>query len=358
MFLESLSITNFKNHAEASFSFREKLNGFCGHNGVGKTNILDSIFYLCSGKSHFIATDAETVRHGQNFFRISGSFLSGEKIKYNISVQVEPGKSKEIFVNGKKIKSIAAHVGTVPVIFQAPDDIYKLLDLSAERRKWIDRAIAQQDKEYLENLVFYHKLLKQRNAFLKSEPQANNTSLLDWYDQKMAPVAALISVKRHLYMKEVNEFFQSIYESISSGSEKVFVDYVPILAQDEWLSIFRGSQKIDMIAQRTTVGIQRDDIIFTMDEKPLKRVGSQGQVKSYILSLILSQFLATRQLHHKVPILLLDDIFARLDQQRVSNLLKFLHSEKTGSIFITDTDANRVKKVMVEAHHSFDIFQL
>lgn len=357
LFLEA---TNFKNHRKLQMAFNEDVNGFSGRNGAGKTNILDAIHYLCLAKSHFSATDAEIPTHGEQFFRLAGAFEDRNGQKLKVEVKVEPGKRKEVILNGKKFQALSEYVGLIPVLFQAPDDIYHLLEQSMERRKWLDRALSQQDVQYLRDLIAYNRLLKQRNAWLKktAETGRGDQALLEWYDVQLAPLAAGIAEKRSDYMEEINQFFQPYYQQISHGREQVKLSYAGIKDPKEWEQIWLDDRVRDMTAQRTCRGIHRDDLEFEMEEKPLRRIGSQGQIKSYILALVLSQYKATKELHGKVPILLLDDIFARLDQERVSALLKFLKDEGMGSVFVTDTDHDRLKSVMERTGHAFRIFKV
>lgn len=355
-----LEVTNFKNHPRLQMEFKDDVNGFSGRNGAGKTNILDAIHYLCLAKSHFSATDAEIATHGESFFRLAGLFEDKNGQRLKVEVKVEPGKRKEVVVNGKKIPTLSEYVGSIPVLFQAPDDIYHLLEQSQERRKWLDRALSQQDVQYLRDLIAYNRFLKQRNAWLKNaaETGRGDHSLLEWYDVQLAPLAAAIATSRAAYMEEINQFFQPYYHQISQGREMVKLSYSGISDPLEWKRIWTEDRARDMAAQRTTRGIHRDDLEFEMEDKPLRRIGSQGQIKSYILSLVLSQYKATKELHGKVPVLLLDDIFARLDQDRVSALLKFLNDEGMGSVFVTDTDHDRLQSVMERTGHAFRIFKV
>jgi len=360
MRLLSLEATHFKNHRRLHLEFPEPVNGFSGPNGAGKTNILDAIHYLCLAKSHFPHTDAEIPTHGEDFFRLVGLVEDAAGQRFKLIVKVEPGKRKEVEVNGKKMTRLSDYVGMVPVLFQAPDDIYHLLEQSSERRKWLDRAIAQQDQTYLQDLVSYNRFLKQRNAWLKNtaEKGGGDLSLLDWYDRNMAPAAARIATRRKEYMEEIGQFFPAYYAQISQEKESVSLHYSGLESEQEWLDIWRRERQRDLAAQRTASGIHRDDLEFEMEGKPLRRIGSQGQIKSYILALVLSQYKATKVLHGKVPILLLDDIFARLDQGRVSALLRFLNEEGMGSVFVTDTDHDRLTQVMGRTGHRFHIFKV
>lgn len=340
--------------------FGSPVNGFSGPNGIGKTNILDAIHYLCLAKSHFINSDAEIVMHGETFFRLTGLFedVAGNPLK--VVIKVEPGKRKEITLNGKKFNTLGDYIGRIPVLFQAPDDIYHLLEQSAERRKWVDRALAQQDQQYLADLVKYNKLLKQRNAWLKSssDNRTPDWGILDWYDGQMAPLAGSIAARRSDFISGINRFFQQYYEQISNGNELVSLGYEGMPDNSYWLEKWRSERSLDLSAQRTLSGIHRDDLDFGMNEKPLKRVGSQGQIKSFILALVLSHYKLTKEITTKIPILLLDDIFARLDQTRVTALLRFLSEEGMGSVFVTDTDHDRLEQIMQKTKHEFTIFNM
>lgn len=357
MKLKLLKAINFKNHRDLFLEFSEDFNGFSGPNGAGKTNVLDAIHYLCLTKSHFVSNDQEIVSHGETFFRLSGVFEDHQGLSYKVQIKVEPGKRKEVMLNGKKFDTLSQFIGKIPVLFQAPDDIYHLLESSTERRKWMDKTLSQQDHAYLNDLVSYNKLLKQRNAYLKSAaPHSIDRNLLSWYEEQMAPVAASISAGRNGFIKNINKYFQKYYGRISDGKEQVSLLHEATADEKEWLRIWSEDREKDIFAQRTGSGPHREDLTFFMNEKPLKRIGSQGQIKSYILSLILSQYKVTKDIHQKVAILLLDDIFARLDRNRVEALLTFLRDEAMGSVFVTDTDYERLEKVMSASDSGFSLF--
>lgn len=359
MQLISLEVLQFRNHEQFSLEFDGSIIGFAGNNGVGKTNILDAIHYLCMAKSHFSGLDREVVMQEQPFFRLTGVFQA-EKGNDKVSIVVEPGKRKEIEVNGKKMQSISDFVGRFPVLFQAPDDIYHLIEQGQERRKWMDKSLSQMDRAYLNDLIQYTRTLKQRNAFLKSlsESNAGNFNLLDVYNEKMGGAAARIARRRKEYVRELLGIFHEYYNNISGGIEDVHMDYESCYEAEEWISQWRADRGRDVKGQRTHRGIHKDDLSFLMDGRSLKRFASQGQIKSFMMALVLSQYKVLSMHANKAPVLLLDDIFARLDLNRVKSLLVFLSDMELGSVFLTDTDPKRLKEVMKVVEKNVTLFEV
>jgi DNA replication and repair protein RecF len=360
MQLISLEVLQFRNHEQFSLEFDGSIVGFAGDNGVGKTNILDAIHYLCMAKSHFSGLDREVVMQELPFFRLTGVFQTEKGGKEKVSIIVEPGKRKEIEVNGKKMQSISDFVGRFPVLFQAPDDIYHLIEQGQERRKWIDKSLSQMDRVYLNDLIQYTRTLKQRNAFLKSVANSNagNYNLLDVYDEKMGGAAARIARRRREYVLELLGVFHEYYNNISGGLEHVHMEYESCYDAGEWIGQWRADRNRDVKGQRTHRGVHKDDLAFLMDGKSLKRFASQGQIKSFMMALVLSQYKVLSVHAGKAPVLLLDDIFARLDLNRVKSLLLFLSDMELGSVFLTDTDPKRLKEVMKVVEKNVTLFEV
>jgi DNA replication and repair protein RecF len=345
--LQQIQLTNFKNYAHADVSCSKGINCLVGKNGMGKTNFLDAIYYLCMTKSHFSLTDSYLVRHEQDFFRLSGQFQTPFANK-KIVAKYQVRKKKVFEANQVAYNRLADHIGELPIVMVAPDDTQLATEGSEIRRRFIDNTLSQIDQAYLQQLILYNKLLKQRNALLKKMGEENKfqPALLATYNQQMLAPAQFIFEKRSEFAKVLQPVFQVMYKYISNESETVQLSYQSPLQEKEMEKILQDNQEKDRILQRTTSGIHRDDLNFEIEERSLKKFASQGQLKSYILALKLSQYEILREFKEVEPILLLDDIFDKLDQYRVYQLLELLINGQFGQVFLSDTNVNRVAKTL------------
>lgn len=355
--LDRLTLTHFKNYEAQELTFSPRVNAFVGLNGMGKTNLLDAIYYLCMTKSNFGAPDSAVAQHGADFFRLDGHFTRHDRTE-RIVAKVQPRKKKVIERNRVPYDKLSEHIGLLPVVFITPDDTLLVTEGSDIRRRFLDNTLSQIDAHYLQQLIVYNRLLKQRNALLKQwgERGGYDRSLLQVYDQQMLEPAAYIFAQRSAFAKKMIPLFQAMHQQISGGHETVELQYQSQLQKqplDQW---WEEHAEKDRILQRTTAGIHKDDIRFTIHDYALKRYASQGQLKSYVLALKLAQF---RLLHTDPtlpPLLLLDDIFDKLDTRRVTQLLALLVQGQFGQIFITDTHQDRTAAIVRELDAPFQRF--
>ena len=324
--------------------FSPRINLVYGHNGAGKTNLLDAIYYLCFCKSNFSASDANNIRHTRRFFRLEGAFVL-KGISEHITAKVSKGRRKEMERNKIPYARLSQHIGLLPLIMIAPDDIELIKEGSEIRRKMLDALISQFNAEYLQNLIEYNKTLAQRNALLKRFADENrfDATLLEVYDNRMAPLAQEIHKQRARTIKTLQPFINQCYRNISAGAEEVGCDYKSSLKRAKMETILKRNLTADRMMQRTTDGIHRDDLPFTIGGYSLKKFGSQGQQKSFLIALKLAHYRYLAEQKNSLPILLLDDIFAKLDENRIAKLLQIVaDKEQFGQIFITDTRLERM----------------
>ena len=347
--LNKIVLTQFKNYERETLDFIPEFNVLTGKNGVGKTNVMDAIYYLCMSKSYFGHSDRQISKHGCDFFRLAGDFTQGKKT-LKIVAKVKNGSKKEFEKNGRKYDKLADHIGLLPIVFITPDDNSLVRDGSAERRKLLDNTLAQSDAGYLQHLIRYNKLLRQRNAALKkfAETRQVNHALLDTYDQQMAAPAGEIFHFRKQMTSQLIPFFQEQYNEISAQAETVGLSYKSALNDNDFPSLIRAAREKDIILQRTTAGIHKDDLVFTIGDYPIKQLASQGQLKTYIIAIKLAQYQVLKSIKKYPPILLLDDIFDKLDNQRVTALVQMLVKRDYGQIFITDTEPGRIRNIIKE----------
>lgn len=345
MHLQQIKLTNFRNYEFQSIEFSDRLNLIAGLNGMGKTNLLDAIYYLSMGKSHFQSTEKNVVRKGEQFFRLEGHFLLEKTEK--IVAKVVPGEQKTIERNDNPYPRLSDHVGLLPVVFMTPDDTALALDGSEERRRFLDNTLCQLDHSYLEALVVYNRLLDKRNALLRqfSTNGTFNSLLLQTYDQQMEGPTVVIFEKRKWFIQQFQPVFNEFYARISNEKETVECNYRSQLEETELSDLLAKSQERDRVLLRTTIGVHKDDLHFQLKGFPLKRFASQGQLKSFVLAMKLAQYELLRQQKNKKPILLLDDLFDKLDDDRVSQLIELLVKGDFGQVFITDTHPERAEGI-------------
>ena len=324
---------------------------------MGKTNLLDSIYYLCMTKSHFGTPDLAVVKHETDFLRLEGHFCNDEK-KEKIVAKVIPRKKKEFERNDVPYNKLAEHIGLLPIVFIAPNDTAIILEGSEVRRRFMDNTLSQLDPLYLNHLLTYNKVLKQRNAALKQfgETHRYNSELIQTYDQQLIPSGLFIFQRRQVFMENFRPLLIEMHQVISGKTESVDCQYNSGLESVPFADLLVAASERDRILQRTTKGIHKDDLVFSIDAYPLKRFASQGQLKTFVLALKLAQYRLLEAHKKKSPLLLLDDIFDKLDSQRVRHLLQLLLKSNFGQIFITDTHEYRIEEIAKNFESEYSTF--
>jgi len=359
MILQTLSLLNYKNFDSENFVFDPKINCFVGNNGVGKTNVLDAIYHLSFGKSYFNPITSQNIKHGEDFFVVEGIYKKNDADE-KIVVSAKRGNKKIIKRNGKSYEKFSDHIGFLPLVIISPADRDLIIEGSETRRKFMDGVISQGDSSYLNTLINYNKVLAQRNSLLKYFA-ANNTfnkDTIDIYNQQMHSYGTVIFNKRVSFLEKFMPVFLKRYKSISNSNESVNLVYKSQLQDDELLKLLEENITKDKITQYSNFGIHKDDLSFEIDEFPIKKFGSQGQQKSYLIALKLAQFDFIKEQNKVNPILLLDDIFDKLDEQRVEQIISLVDNENFGQIFITDTHGERTEAVIKKIHQTYKMFQL
>ncbi|GAA4351464.1 DNA replication and repair protein RecF [Hymenobacter saemangeumensis] len=359
MTLDSLQLLFFKNYDEASLRLSPGINCFIGDNGSGKTNLLDAIHYLSLTKSAFTTSDSQSIKQGADFFVVKGKFTSelapaGETIQ----VSLRSGQKKALTHDKQPYERMADHIGRYPAVLISPYDTDLIRQGSEERRKYFDSLMAQLDHEFLELLIMYNALLRQRNAVLKQAGDRSHGFDRDYLlalDEQLAPLGQQLSELRATFLVDFAPVFRRHYEQLADGREQVLVSYKSQLPGADFAQLLRANERRDFALQRSTTGPHRDDFVFLMDELPVKSYASQGQQKSFAIALKLAQFelLASRQQHK--PLLLLDDIFDRLDDKRIARLLELVANDTFGQVFLTDTNLQRTDQAL--ARVSSDILR-
>jgi DNA replication and repair protein RecF len=359
MILKSLSLVNYKNFESQTFTFNEKINCFVGHNGVGKTNVLDAIYHLAFGKSYFNPVAVQNIKHDEDFFMIHGDYEKNTKAE-KIVVSLKRGQKKVIKRNGKAYEKFSEHIGFLPLVIISPADRDLIIEGSSTRRKFIDTVISQSDKSYLNQLINYNKVLAQRNALLKyfALNHTFNQDTLEVYNTQLSEYGTAIFEKRNAFLNTFIPIFKSRYEAISNGNEAVALNYESHLFDTNLHTLLRNAVAKDKALQYTSVGIHKDDLSFNIGTHPVKKFGSQGQQKSFLIALKLAQFDFIKAQSGVNPILLLDDIFDKLDEQRVAQIIKLVDNENFGQLFISDTHIGRTEHAIKHVHQSYEIFQL
>lgn len=349
--LKKITLVQFRNYSAASYAFSQRITCITGANGNGKTNLLDAIYYLCYTKSCFTAYQQHTAQNGTDGFRVAGEF-DKDGFPELITCKWQQGK-KEIAADGVEYEKVTDHIGKYAAVMIAPDDLELINGASEQRRKWMDGILSQTDREYMLHLIQYQKVLQQRNAWLKQEylKPKNNFTELEFYDSKLAESGTYIYNKRVQFLDNLMPLLNKFYHDLSAGREELGVEYRCQLHTAPLADLLKKSLSNDLRMQRTLKGVHRDDLEFSLDGLALKQYASQGQKKSYLFALKLAQHAYLNQQHGNTPILLLDDIFEKLDNKRIKALLNIIKSADFGQVFLTDTDKQRVE----EAFGSTDI---
>lgn len=360
MILKHLTILNYKNIREADLTFSDKLNCFVGMNGQGKTNLLDAIYLLSFTKSAFTSIDSQLITHDSDMAMVQGEYLLQESDDNNsseiISCGLKRGQKKQLRRGKKDYKRLIEHIGLLPLVMVSPEDQQLIADGSEERRKFMDVVISQQDKQYLVCLTQYTHLLRQRNALLKRLADSvisPDASLVSVFDEQMIPLAEYIHTARRKFIEAFIPVFQEMYSYISDGQEQVSLRYISQLSERDLREWYPRTLQRDLILGWTSQGIHKDDIEMTLGNFPLKQVGSQGQQKTYLLSMKLAQALYLGK-----PILLLDDIFDKLDTTRVERIINLVQSDRFGQVFITDTDRQHLSVLIQNSKENAHLFHV
>lgn len=359
MYLKKLSLTNFKNYEFAGLEFSPKINCFTGNNGVGKTNILDAIHYLSLTKSFFNNIDSISVRHGEDYFIINGTFVRNED-EDQIYCAFQQQKQKLLKRNNKEYQKLSDHVGRYPVVMISPADSALITEGSEDRRRFMNKIISQYNAEYLDSVLRYNKALQQRNRLLKlfkSTGKFDNDALTIW-DEQLIKYGSYVHKERQVLVNELIPVFQEYYSLISSGKEKVRLTYRSHLSDGSFQEALVESLTKDRVLEYTTVGIHKDDLILEMDDFPVKSLGSQGQQKSYLVALKLAKFDYIKRKANLSPVLLLDDIFDKFDAERVEQIIRLVGNHRFGQIFITDTHLNRLQEILTSHNADYKLFNI
>lgn len=362
MYLNRILISNFKNIRDADLVFSKKINCVSGNNGEGKTNLLDAIYYLSMTKSYFNMSDAYTFTFGEEAAALNGTYVKEDQTEDKISIGIKSGGEKTVKKNDKAYSRISEHIGVIPIVMVSPADTSLINGSGEERRRFVNSILSQVDKEYLKRIQRYNQLLIQRNKLLKMYPVSYD--LLDTITEQMSPDAYYVYSKRKELCNRLQELAKEYYDKLSGSKENISLGYESEL--DEFIDsenqalvqMFSKVRERDLVLKYTSSGIQRDDIDFCLGEHPIKKCGSQGQQKSFLIALKLAQFALMKQLHGVTPILLLDDVFDKLDMQRVEYLLSMVASTNFGQIFISDSNKVRMSKIVhsiTNELHGFEV---
>ena len=359
MRLEELSLTNYKNIDSKNLVFKENIICLVGDNGVGKSNILSSIYHLCFGKSFINSSTVSDIKFGSKFYMIQGIFKKNN-IQEILNFSCKKGNTKVFKRNGKFFDKISEHIGQFPLVIISPYDNDIIHGGSLHRRNLMDSIIGQTDKKFLKDLIGYKKILVQRNAFLKmTYPNKKfDFGLLEIYNENLIDIGNKIHKQRRKFLEIYSKIFKSFYLSISENKESVKINYKSQLNTDNFKDLIVDSLEKDLLFQFTTQGPHKDDLEFLLNDFQIKKFGSQGQQKSLLISLKLAQYEFLKKIFKEKPILLLDDIFDKLDQRRVELIIQLIEENYFGQIFITDTDKNRVTKAIETTNLTYKIYEI
>ena len=361
MILEKLSIINYKNIASAALELSPKINCLIGQNGVGKTNVLDAIYFLSFCHSANNPNDSQVIRHGEDFFMLEGRYLESEENgerSETIAAAMKRGQKKHFRRNKKEYRRLSEHIGLIPIVVVAPSDTLLIEGGSEERRRLMDLVISQYDRSYMEAMNRYNKALQQRNALLKLEEEPD-LDVLALFEEQMGTEGEKIYERRKAFVEELVPVFQRIYETIAENREQVSLNYVSHCQRGPLLEVIQRDRMKDRAVGYSLHGIHRDDLEFCLDGHPMKREGSQGQNKTFVIALKLAQFDFLKRTNSKTtPLLLLDDIFDKLDAQRVEQIVRLVAGDEFGQIFITDTNRDHLDQILSASSHDYKIFHV
>lgn len=359
MYIKEISILNFKNLKDVQISFSARLNCLIGNNGAGKTNLMDAIYYLSFCKSFFNASDQLNIMHHEDFFLINGIYKRLDSKEF-VSCALQKGQKKQFKRNSKIYSKLADHIGLLPLVMITPADMNLITGGSAERRKFMDGVISQYDSNYLDDLIQYNRAVFQRNSLLRQFASDSyfDRELLSVWDSRLIEYGSRIHQKRCNFIKGLIPVFQKYYSFISMENEKVELVHQSDLYTSNFELLLKENIEKDRSFQYTTTGIHRDDLLFNISRYPIKKLGSQGQKKTYLVALKMAQFQFIAGISDMKPILLLDDIFDKLDRNRVEQIIKLVIGDQFGQIFITDTNRSHLDGILKEMTSDYQIFEV
>lgn len=359
MHLKQISLFNYKNFTEADFAFDPKINCFVGKNGIGKTNVLDAIYHLAYGKSYFNPLAVQNIKHGEEFFVIDGEFDKKKRTE-QIVCSLKKGQKKILKRNGKVYDKFSDHIGFIPLVMISPSDTDLIIEGSETRRKFIDSVISQLDAAYLQHLIQYQKILAQRNALLKyfalNHVFENDTLAI--YNEQLDALGQPIFETRKAFISDFIPIFNKHHQAITDSAETVQIRYESALHEKNLIEWLEQNLQKDRVLQYTSAGIHKDDLSFEIDQYPIKKFGSQGQQKSFLIALKLAHFDFVKKKSGVKPILLFDDIFDKLDETRVGKIIQMVNNDDFGQLFISDTHPERTENIVKRTHQSYKIFTL
>ncbi|CAD0007494.1 DNA replication/repair protein RecF [Flavobacterium chungangense] len=359
MHLNKISLFNYKNFSEVSFDFDHKINCFVGKNGIGKTNVLDAIYHLAYGKSYFNPLAVQNIKHGEEFFVIDAELEKNDRTE-QIVCSLKKGQKKVLKRNGKAYDKFSDHIGFIPLVIISPADRDLIVEGSETRRKFMDSVISQLDSNYLHQLIQYQKIIVQRNALLKyfALNHVFDNDTLSIYNEQLNSFGQSIFEKRKDFLEQFIPIFNTHHQAITGSEESVQLVYESHLFDKDLLILLQENINKDRALHYTSVGIHKDDLSFEIDSYPIKKFGSQGQQKSFLIALKLAQFEFLKKQSGVKPLLLFDDIFDKLDESRVAKIIEMVNSETFGQLFISDTHPERTEKIVKSTHQSYKIFNL
>ena len=358
MIIERISILNFKNIEDADLSFSPKMNYFFGNNGMGKTNLLDALYYLSFTKNHTNLLDYQLIRHNEEFCVIQGYYIDNNA-KEEIYCGIKHKQRKVFKRNKKEYERLSEHIGMIPLVMISPADIELIQGGSSERRKFVDMIISQYDKEYLQILIHYNKILQQRNSLLKDRVVLPDNSLFDILDEQLSSDGEIIFQKRKEFISGFSPIFQKYNQIIGDNNEPVDLQYFSQM--NDFPDLYKTlveKREYDKILGFTSAGIHKDDYLFLLGNHLIRKIGSQGQNKTYLIALKLAQFNFLLKKNSSVPILLLDDIFDKLDANRVERIIQLVINNEFGQIFVTDTNRKYLDEILSGMKHDYKLFQV
>ncbi len=358
MILTDISIINYKNITQAELGFSSKINCFIGNNGMGKTNLLDAIYYLSFCKSYTNPIDSQIIKHDTDVCMLQGKYLFEDATQEEVYSGIRRRQKKQFKRNKKEYERLSDHIGLIPLVMIAPSDVDLIIAGSEVRRRFMDIAISQFDKEYLRSLVRYNKSLQQRNVLLKNEFENTDFTLLELWEDQMVEDGTLIHRKRREFINNLTPIFNKFYSRISQSAEKVSFNYVSQLNEEGFSELIKMNRTRDIAIGHSTVGIHRDELEMLLDGFPIKKVGSQGQNKTFFVSLKLAEFNYLKETGDTTPILLLDDIFDRLDTKRVEEIVKLVSGSGFGQIFLSDTNRESLDRILDRVNNNSHIFSV
>lgn len=358
MWLKRISILNYKNLEQVDLAFSRKMNCIIGRNGMGKTNLMDAVYYLSFCKSATNPVDSQNICHDQDFFVVQGFYETDDGDPEEVYCGLKRRQKKQFKRNKKEYTRLSDHIGLIPLVMVSPADSLLIAGGSEERRRFMDVVISQFDREYLDALIRYNKALLQRNTLLKAEVEPEEELMAVW-EEAMAASGEVVYRKRREFIDEFIPVFQSYYSYISQGREQVSLAYESHAAEENLLELLAASRQRDRIMGYSLKGVHKDDLIMQLGDFPIKREGSQGQNKTYLIALKLAQFeFLKRTGSHTTPIVLLDDIFDKLDASRVEQIVKLVAGDSFGQIFITDTNRDHLDKILKKIEGDYKLFEV